>query len=289
MNPQDEIPTPKNEQNPSQRQVEWTFDFGNVSDSMKRMWSENVGSDELHVSEFSAPKGSAIRAEVDMSFSVGRSILHALAASDLLLSAHIKHVGEVDFDVTGETVKHVSLRQRGAASWTAGMQAIGHSDELVWNVGLSPDVPLNISVQGGVGPVDMDMSALQITGMHVRCGVGLITMTLPPVDASYTTKLEGGVGQFKLQALAGTSGKLEINAGIGNIEIVIPHNTAVRLNAKTGLGSIDVPDHYQQMKGGDFFGEREWKTEGYELADHRLMIEYKGGIGQLKIKTPEAV
>jgi hypothetical protein len=123
----------------------------------------------------------------------------------------------------------------------------------------------------------------------VRCGVGQITLVLPPTDAAYTTKIEGGVGQFKLQALAGTSGKLEINAGIGNIEIVIPHNTAVRLTAKTGLGNIEVPGHFQQMKGGEFFGDREWKTEGYELADHRFVIDYKGGIGQLKIKTPEAV
>jgi hypothetical protein len=280
MNPQDE--TPKSEQKQSQRQVEWSFDFGNVGDSVKKMWSENVGSDELHISEFSAPKGSAIRAEVDMSFSVGRSILQALAPSDLLLSAHIKHVGEIDFEVTGETVKHASLRQRGGASLSAGMQAIGHSEELLWNVSLSPDVPLNLSLQGGVGKSDIDLSSLQITGLHIRCGVGQIALTLPPVDASYTTKIEG-------QALAGTSGKLEINAGIGNIEIVIPHNTAVRLNAKTGLGSIDVPGHFQQMKGGDWMGEREWKTEGYELADHRLVIEYKGGIGQLKIKTPEAI
>lgn len=287
MNPQDETPKAKNEQ--SQRQVEWSFDFGNVGDSVKKMWSENVGSDELHISEFSAPKGSAIRAEVDMSFSVGRSTLRALGPSDLLLSAHIKHVGEIDFDVAGETVKHASLRQRGGASLSAGMQAIGHSDELLWNVALSPDVPINLAIQGGVGKSDIDLSGLQITGLHVRCGVGQISMTLPPVDASYTTKVEGGVGQFKLQAPTGASGKLEINAGIGNIEIVIPHNTAVRLNAKTGLGNIEVPDHFQQMKGGEFFGEREWKTEGYELADHRLVIEYKGGIGQFKIKAPETV
>lgn len=287
MNPQDE--TPKSEQKQNQRQVEWTFDFGNVGDSMKKMWSDNVGTDELRVSEFSTPKGSAIRAEVDLSFSVGRSILRALPPSDLLLTAHIKHVGEIDFDATGDTVKHVSLRQRGGASLSAGMQAIGHSDELLWNVALSPDIPMNLSLQGGVGKSDIDLTSLQVTGLHVRCGVGQISLTLPPVDASYTTKVEGGVGQFKLQALEGTSGKLEINAGIGNIEIVIPHNTAVRLNAKTGLGNIEVPAHFQQMKGGDFFGEREWKTEGYELADHRLMIEYKGGIGQLKIKSPETV
>jgi len=285
MNPQDE--KPKTEQ--KQHQVEWTFDFGNVGDSVKRMWSDNTGSDELHISEFSAPKGSTIRADVDVSFSVGRSILRALTDPTLLMNAHIKHVGQVDFDVSGETVKHVSLRQRNSVSLNAGFQALGHSDELVWNVNLSPDVPVNLSLQGGVGPVDMDLTSLQITGLHVRCGVGSITMTLPPADASYTTKIDGGVGQFKLQALAGTSGKIEIQAGIGNIEIVIPHNTAVRLNAKTGLGNVDVPGHFQQMKGGEFFGEREWKTEGYELADHRLMIEYKGGIGQLKIKTPEAV
>ena len=258
---------------------------------MKKMWADNVSSEELRISEFSAPKGSTVRADVDVSFSVGRSSLHALpaASSDLLISAHLKHVGEVDFEATGDTVKHVSLRQRGGVSFGAGFQAISHSDELLWNVGLSPDVPVNLSLQGGVGPVDMDLSALQITGLHVRCGVGLIGMVLPAGDASYTTKIEGGVGQFKLQAPSGTSGKWEIQAGIGNIEIVIPANTAVRLNAKTGLGNIDVPSHFQQMKGGDFFGEREWKTEGYELADHRLMIDYKGGIGQLRIKLLETV
>ncbi len=287
MNPQDE--TPKSEQKQKQTQVDWSFDFGNVGDSMKRMWSQNVNSDELRISDFSAPKDSTVRADVDISFSVGRSALRALTASDQLISAHLKHVGEVDFEVTGDTVKHVSLRQRGGVSFNAGMQAMSHSDDLLWSVALSPDVPINLSLQGGVGPVNMDLTSLQITGLHVRCGVGVIGMVLPAVDAAHTTKIEGGVGQFKLQAPSGTSGKWAIQAGIGNIEIVIPSTTAVRLTATTGLGNIVLPPHFQQMKGGDFFGEREWKTEGYELADHRLVIDYKGGIGQLRIKLPETV
>jgi hypothetical protein len=220
---------------------------------------------------------------------VGRSTLRALTDPNLLFSAHLTHVGKVDFDVSGETVKQISLRQNNRASLNAAAQAIGHNDKLVWNTAVSPDVPINLSLQGGVGPVEMDLTALQITGLHVRCGVGKLDLTVPATDAAYTTKIEGGVGQFNLIALPGTSGKWEIRAGVGSIEITVPHNTAVRLNAKTGLGGIDVPDHFQQMKGGEFFGDREWKTEGYELADHRLVIEYKGGIGQLTIKTPEVV
>jgi hypothetical protein len=278
---------PKNEQKP--REVEWTFDFGNVADSMKKMWAENVGTTEIITSDFSTPKGSATRADVDISFSVGHSTLRALTDPNLLFSAHLTHVGKVDFDVSGETVKQVTLKQHNSASWSAAAQAIGHSEKLVWHTSVSPDLPINLSLQGGVGPVEMDLTSLQITGLHVRCGVGKLDLTLPAVDAGYTTKIEGGVGQFNLTALPGTSGKWEIRAGIGSIEIMVPHNTAVRLNAKTGLGDIDVPAHFQQMKGGEFFGEREWKTEGYELADHRLVIDYKGGIGQLKIKTPEVV
>ena len=57
------------------------------------------------------------------------------------------------------------------------------------------------------------------------------SLTLPPVDASYTTKVEGGVGQFKLQACQAQAASWKSMRAL-HIEIVIPSQSAVRLNAK---------------------------------------------------------
>lgn len=290
MNPNDNpTPTPNPAPDSGPRQVEWSFDFGNVNESMKRLWAANVGTDQLRESHFAAPLAGTTRADLTIGFSVGRSIVRPLTDSDQLFMAHLRHVGDVQFEVTGETVKHVTLAQMGSVSFTEGVQALGHNEELRWQIGLSPHVPLNLAFTGGVGPVDMDLAALTITGLHVRCGVGTLALTMPPVDAAYTSKIEGGVGQFQVIALEGTSGKWEISAGVGNIEITVSPRTAIRLTAKTGIGAIHVPAHFHQLKGGDFFGDREWKTEGYELADQRLTIDYKGGIGQLRIMTAATV
>lgn len=282
-------PTPKTDERP----VEWSFDFARLGESFKRLLDSLSGEEEVKTSQFSAEKGTATRADVDVNFSVGTGTVRALSASANLIEAEIVHVGDIEFKAEGDTVKHITLKQKMpvniiTAPLRQGFRAIINRRDLRWTVGLSPEVPLNLEIDGGVGPVTADLTGLQLTGLAIDSGVGTMAITLPAADAAYTTKIDGGVGQVTLNIPEGASGKVEIDGGVGSIEIALPTGTAVQLHTKRGLGSVHVPAHFKLVKE-EFMTFRVWQTPGFELADKKLVIYYEGGVGQLKVTAIETV
>jgi hypothetical protein len=66
----------------------------------------------------------------------------------------------------------------------------------------------------------------------------------------------------------------------------IPRNAAVRLDAETGVGSINVPSHFNQISGSrETVGESGiWETTNFDNAEYRITIEFNGGVGEFTIR-----
>ena len=67
----------------------------------------------------------------------------------------------------------------------------------------------------------------------------------------------------------------------------MPGNAAVRVEASTGIGSIHMPRHFVQIKGGsEFIGTSGvWETPDYAGAANKINIKYDGGVGKLTVTS----
>lgn len=274
-------------------ETEWSFSFENVGDSVNKFFkSINIGGEvELKTSEFVELVDNATTARVSLGLSIGETVVKDGSGIDNLIDAEIVHVGEVEFEVSGTTEKSVRLAQKrfggiDDAAAQVGSFIGGKRQELHWNVGLTNLIPLQLEIEGGVGPVDLQLTELKLTGLQVKGGVGEIRAELPVTESAYEVSINGGVGRFILEIPEGAALTLNLNGGVGNFEIYLPQTAAVRIESVGGLGLVDLPDHFIQLSEEGSFIDKSgtWQTEGYDLASRQITIHYKGGVGNLKVR-----
>ncbi|MCB0184562.1 MAG: hypothetical protein KDE31_09860, partial [Caldilineaceae bacterium] len=100
-----------------------------------------------------------------------------------------------------------------------------------------------------------DLQQLNLTGLQVDAGVGKVEITLPLAG-----NFEG-----------------EINGGVGGITIKVPDTMAVRIEASTGIGSINVDNSL--IKDGNVY-----QSPAYETAANRVNLTVSGGIGAIAVE-----
>lgn len=275
-------------------EVEWSFDFADLSNSVKGMFDSLAGEVEIQESQFAVARTGVENARVKLSFAAGKNNLSALdAASGNLFEAHLKHVGEVEFVEEGDATKTITLKQKHKIKELAtpireGFRAMANADELEWNVQVATGIPLSFDINGGVGPTKLDMTGLNVRSLKMSAGVGTLLLTLPEQKEQIEAHIHSGVGQVKIVVLDSSDVNLTINAGVGEVIVVIPPNAAVQLNATTGIGSVNVPRSLKRHTKKDFMEQGGmWQSEGFDLAARRIVIRYNGGVGAFSLKDSD--
>ncbi len=290
--------------------VEWSFSFEKLGEQISDFF-KSVGDkdhEDIKTGHFSEPLGEATSARVRVDFSVGESTVTALNTSENLIEADLTYVGEIELHATGDQEKVVHLGQAaGAAEWfRSALGWFGSGQRLRWDVALTPKIPLNLDLHGGAGRSNLDLSALQVTGLNVSSGAGEFTVNLP--SGTYNARYSGGVGRSSLTVPSGadvdlnvSSGAGEVNleidegaavnarisGGVGQCNIQVPSGAAVRLEARTGLGSIKAGPQFARISasGGDFWDKGGvWQTANFEGAERKIVIRFDGGVGELNIR-----
>ncbi len=278
-------------------QTEWSFDFQNIGKQVGEFFGslgESIGGDEeIEVDTYVSALDGATFAQVKVAPSVGKHTLTALdAGSENLLEAEVAHVGEVTFTIEGEAERSLELGQKNAGGIAANIRrgarvASAGGDKLYWHMGLSPDVPMQLEINSGVGEGDYDLSGLQINGLTMNTGVGKVTTILPALESPYAVKAKSGVGETNFVMPANTTVSLNVSAGVGQVNIDVPADAAVRLQVKArGIGSTNVPAQLKPVSGSSegmgYSGV--YETEGFAVADRQITIEYAGGLGTASIR-----
>ncbi len=124
-----------------------------------------------------------------------------------------------------------------------------------WDLKLTTDVPIDLTINGGVGDNNLDLSSLNLAGLVVNNGVGSTTLTLP------------ARGKFSAR----------ISGGLGNTTIRIPSSLAARIHLGTGLGQTAVTSSYQHMGGNDYV------SANFDTASDRVDMSATTGVGNLAI------
>jgi hypothetical protein len=187
--------------------------------------------------------------------------LSPLEDSPNLIEGDIDYLGELTFDVNvrGDRA-NVKLDSRSTGIWFWPFD-LGDQSDKRWDVGLNPDVPLDLTFDAGSGPCDLDLAGLQISSLVLDAGSGPIDLALP----------------------SGSTFETEIDGGSGPITIVLPRNMGARVELDSGSGPFS-PDARFELVKGKRHGDSTWETDNYRTAEHTILLKIDQGSGPITIR-----
>lgn len=244
-----------------------------------------AGNATINESTYDVPLADTQTAAINLELSIGETTISVLNDSPDLFRADVAHLGNLEFTTEGSSNKVITLAQADEINFNFPFASFfpgNDGPQLHWDIGLSPDVPLDLDINGGVGTADLNLSGLNLTGLDVDTGVGKFDLTLPTTAESYSATIHTGVGQMTI-TVPETAVTLDIESGVGQVDVDVPAGAAVRLEGDTGIGQINVPGDFTRISGDD--GDRGiWQTAGFDEASEQIAITFEGGVGGLTIR-----
>jgi hypothetical protein len=262
---------------------------------------------DLKTLTFSEPVGAATSANIDLDLERYPTTIKALSASNLLIDAELDTYTDVSFSARGDQKKTVSLAP--IEDYTFDLDWI---DEIArdarWEIGLSPEVPLDLVIDIGSGSVTLDFLDLDLTDLMVDGGSGSVKLALPSSVSKYDMEIDGGSGSFDIEIEAGAdidaimdvgSGSftieigsgadvdMNVDGGSGSITFNVPNDVGVRVDVRDkGSGSVRVPNSYELV---DDYGDDDrdtgiWESDDFNTAAHRVEILFDPGSGSFTLR-----
>ena len=197
-------------------------------------------------------------AEVFIDFTSPPGSVYALEEDDFLIEGDLAYLGELIFEVKGHgSTADITLDSRYTGTWTS-FQTIPHAD---WEIGLTPEIPLELSLDTGSGRCSFDLTELIIKNLFLDSGSGSIQLFLPEKQ----------------------SFDFHLDSGSGSVQIDLPENTGLRVILDSGTGSFN-PGSGFNLVSGERSGDGIWESENYDEADFVIEMTIDQGSGSITIK-----
>jgi hypothetical protein len=214
------------------------------------------------------PRGEATSADISLDLSSMPTRLYALGDSRDLLRAEIDYFGTLDYQATGESVRRISISQRTDSS---GLRFV-FDPSARWEIGLSPAVPIDLSIDGASGSAEIDLTGLDLSSFWFDQGSGSFDVILPMSPKEYEVTAIGGSGSLEITLPEQTSLTLRLDGQSGSIRVNLPDRAGVRLEVlDSGSGSVNFPRELDLVSGGED-KEGVWESPGYDDAVYKLRI-----------------
>ncbi|HEX2863966.1 MAG TPA: hypothetical protein VHN99_05320 [Deinococcales bacterium] len=152
------------------------------------------------------------------------------------------------FSGSGET--RLELRQHG----TSAFWPVPGAGASLWDLTLGGQVPVSLTVQGGVGDVFLDLRDTLVSNVTVQGGVGRVTLTLP----------------------AGTASRVSVAAGVGSVHVIVPRDLDARVEARSGVGSLDI-------SGPHALSGNSARPLSAPAGAPRSQVNVRGGVGHVRL------
>lgn len=214
------------------------------------------------------PLGQVTSADISLDLSFQPSHIYALNDSLTLFLGKIDYYGKLDYSAEGTSNRTLRLKQ---VAENIPFTLTSNFDAR-WEIGLSPAVPIDLSIDGGSGSANIDLTGLQLTTLNFDQGSGSFDVTLPMSPQTYEVTAVGGSGSLDIALPEQTSLTLRLDGQSGSLRLRLPANAGVRLEVQnSGSGGVNFPASLELVSGG---ADKEgvWQTPGYESAPYQLEI-----------------
>jgi hypothetical protein len=205
--------------------------------------------------EIAQPLGEVDQAELTIDPGVGRLYVEAASDSPNLVEGTVGLVRREELaqesTVQGQRARFTLRTERASfGPFTAGW--VG---QRLWDLQLSPRVPLRLKANLGLGEMELDLSELTLEDVDAELGLGQTVVTLP-AEGRFEARIEGAIGQTV---------------------VVIPEGLAARVRLDTGITARQLPDDYR-------CADDICTSPHYDTADDRVDLEVSQAIGNLVIR-----
>ncbi|MDD5369536.1 MAG: DUF5668 domain-containing protein [Anaerolineaceae bacterium] len=225
---------------------------------------------QARTEHFITPISAAQSASVLLAFSDSPVTITALSDSQNLIDAQLTYVGTINFHSSGTTKKTVRL-SRNEADFLL-LNPLYWDPSLNWQIGLTTRIPLDLSVDGGSGDSQVDLSRLVLQKLKVVMGSGASHFTAPIAGNSLNIQVSGGSGAMEWTIPDGASFTMRLSGGSGSIHIQLPALPAVRLEVRnSGIGEIKYPNEWLKRFGGRA-DEGAWESPNYRQSPRKIEI-----------------
>lgn len=218
--------------------------------------SKNVLIDNLSV-----PLNGISAVRYDIQAGDGNLMIDGMLASEQLLAS-----GTLDYLETQQTPIINLVSNNGVAAFTIQegknkqlrfrMPWSACNRATNWIIHLNPRISCKITAHSNGGNLELDLHEINLTGLSVDTGGGNITLVLPKVSDD-------------MSVFART--------GAGNVEMSIPQGIAVRIQARTRLGKLNMDPHFELIDKAIY------QSPGYETASEKVEITASSGAGNVSV------
>ncbi len=265
---------------------------------------------------FDEALGDAESADIRVNINRAQCTVRSLAPeSEQLLEADLRAVGTVECAVSGGEHKKIRLGTPSGANTNFSWSGWKRNAELPWDVALSPRIPLRLRVNSGIGTNTLLLQELNLRELQLNGGAGKTTVLLPATADPYRARIRSGAGvqqitladgaQCELNAELG-AGKFQlrvgedcqlqgiISGGAGACEIEMPPGASARVQLRSGLGGLRLPEHFQKLRGhrSGIGNDGVWYS-GYDPEDTNqtvaIRLSIHCGVGSVHIRQMEHI
>jgi hypothetical protein len=223
------------------------------------------------------PLEDAESAQVEIDSSIGEVLIEALSDSENFIEGDLYSVEEEkirqNYDIKDDKILY-SL----SSEWDTNVSpSFSNFDKehLSWELYLTDEIPLDLSVFLGIGESELDLSDLQIDELYLSVGIGETQLTLP--DGQYQAQIEGGIGQSVITLPNEGQIKLNVEGGIGEVVIYIPEDMVAKIYVDRGISGLSIPEDYIRQ-------EDIYVSPNYREGKNYLELYVDQGIGNISIR-----
>ena len=245
---------------------------GAPADALRSLGVELPAS-ELREEAFNLTPGAAETAEVTIRLGNYPARVQAGDGGDLIAGTIWTRSGldmtpgsEGDDHITVEVGELPSGPTLNIAEWT--------NEDHTWSFYLSPDLPIDLTLDAGNAPLTADLAALALSDLFIDGGNSATTAALPSGD--YDVRINGGNGRVDVSLPDGAR-EVRVDGGNGGVDLTLPQGVAARVEYDTGNGGVRVDGRFERVSGDN--DEGAYETAGYGSGEGILLIIETGNGG----------
>jgi hypothetical protein len=150
-----------------------------------------------------------------------------------------------------------------------------------WDLRLNDDVPIEMTIDLGVGFAELELGTLSLTRLDVNAGAGDVTVDLAGASSLTRLDIDVGAGNVVVDLTGDRKVDLDadINGGAGRAALRLPPDVGVRVDVEGGLSKVNASG---LQKEGDAY-----VNDAYGKSEVTLRIDVKAGLGAIDLELGE--
>ncbi len=207
----------------------------------------------VEVQPVSIPLGNIQSAELRLQHGAGKLELSAVNRPGMLLEGEFTGGVKV-IEEQGAPAARFRL-QSSFFNEDVMIPGFSSGSGLLWNVGLTPEIPLQLRFETGACEARIDLTGLQVTEVRLQTGASRTDLTLP--------------------ATAGLT-RVSVESGLAGVVIRVPQAVAARVKVSSGLAGISVASRFP-LAGGFY------ASPDFDSAANKAEISIDTALGSVEI------